>query len=119
MGILDDIREKVEAEHLEAIRALQVLERYLTQSTAKAGIDGSAKAEVADQPEGKKTSIKEQVLAVIRTRWASTAEIHQVTGLNPKQIRGVLNSSSAREEIDRKEVDGQMVYKLKTDRFAH
>src|SRR5208337_466978 len=119
---VDQIEERIEAKHREAIHALHVLRSYLTECAvpeAEKATNGTATRIRTRpvRPEATGGSIRERVFSAI-SDWATVKEIVSATGLRSKQVRGVLNGADVRNRIERRSTpatgltDGEMEYKL-------
>jgi predicted Rossmann fold nucleotide-binding protein DprA/Smf involved in DNA uptake len=105
----EQLRRQIEAKHKEALQALEVLERYFE--------DGATAQENGDKPKAKRRagngSNRDKVLAIVDHEFASVGEISKRTGLDAKQVRGVLNAPGLKGHFDKQEADGELQYRTK------
>ncbi len=101
-SLIQNLQEKIDQQHQEALRALAVLKKYFAESP-----NGQV------QSPDRKVSFKDQVLNAIREDWLTVTAIAETTGLTIKRVRGVVNAPNLKDGIEKKEVGGQTAYRLK------
>jgi hypothetical protein len=128
---LKPLQQVIDREHDEAIRALDTLRHYLTNrgftleirtSSSQPPLNGSSGAQrvkAAKMPRKRKkggggASFRSQVEEVAKREYKSIDEIATATGLEKKQIRGVLYSPTLSHLYHRKEAGETMTFKLKS-----
>src|SRR5579862_3803786 len=94
MELIEKLRISIDDQYAAAIKALDVLARYLAEDKGKHTPSHSSDT----NGDG---SLRESVLRIIKTRWATVNEISAESGLPVKQIRGVLYAPTLRERIDK------------------
>jgi hypothetical protein len=113
-GVLDQLREAVEAEHAEMLQALEKLTRYVAK-TGKAGaqVNGQTPAKAIKRPAPRKGTgkFRPKVIEVLSNEFLSVQEVVAKTGFTAAQIRGVILSPGLKTKFAKKEVDGVMRYK--------
>jgi predicted Rossmann fold nucleotide-binding protein DprA/Smf involved in DNA uptake len=115
------LRRKIEAEHSEKLRALELLKNPATlkalEILLEAYLEGrepsiSHVVSRADAPNGKKKDTQQdRVLNAIRNEALSAEEISSRTGLTPAQVRGVLYSPKLTGRIERIQTPNAMTYR--------
>ena len=124
---LKPLREVVDQEHAEAMRSLEFLGKYLanhgfTLELRRAESNGHAtkiqKPELP--PKARRTrkkaasqSYRDQVSAVVQDAFCSVDDIVTATGLEKKQVRGVLYSPTLGKLYQRKDTPNGKSFKLK------
>jgi predicted Rossmann fold nucleotide-binding protein DprA/Smf involved in DNA uptake len=117
MNIIEQLREQVEAKHKEALAAIETLAAYLSSSPTEA-VTVRTTAEIVEQKlagtyEG---TNREMVLAVLKKGWQTVDELCKQTGLNAKQVHGVLHAIDIKEGIEQNRSSGSSVqYRLKEE----
>ena len=113
--------EEIRREANEVLHAVGVLEGFMAKKRAGAhdanGVAVSPApvvAHAAKQRKQRKASVRDEVYAVIRGKWLTSAEIAQATGLDRKQVGGVVNGPRYKHQIEKRhEPSGVRSYRLK------
>lgn len=124
------LQEVIDQEHAEAISALETLRRYLSHrgyslEIRTAGANGSLaenrtrKARSGPtkrkKAKGGKQSFRSQVDQAVQREFRSIGELATITGLEKKQVRGVLYSPILADLYQRKKsATKEMTFKLKS-----
>ena len=93
-AIVRELRESVEDQHRNALRAIETLEDYLTGgwvSSARANAAALTLGELIDYLQGR-GSIRQRVLRAIECDYKSVKQVACETKLSQRQVRGVLYS---------------------------
>lgn len=119
-AVISQLQEQIETQHQDALRALQVLRRYLEQSELPSAISPRVGTNGASLAGGhgksrRATGIKKKIFALIRTEYATAGQLSQQTGYTLKQVRGVLNAPTLKGALDKREENGEMTYRLKAN----
>jgi hypothetical protein len=113
MSIVDELRRKIDAEHEEAIKALDKLAAYLNRTGANGTLPATASVSGTRRRKTRTGSIRERVFAVIGSRWATVEMLVEQTGLDIRQVRGVLNAPALIGKIEKRDAgDGKKEYRL-------
>jgi hypothetical protein len=101
------IRDRIEAKHKRALAALAEIEEYLGEESPKPP---------DEQPEKRlsnRLSNRDRVFEYI-TVWATAQDVADQTGLDIKQVRGVVNAPGLIDVIEKRESStGTVEYRLK------
>ncbi|HEY7159152.1 MAG TPA: hypothetical protein VH575_34730 [Gemmataceae bacterium] len=122
--LADKLRERIEAKHAKALQALSELEAYLedpdllrengaTEALSKSSVTSSAMPKTRQRRED---SFRARVLSVITASWASVNAIATQTGLNVRQVRGVINAPGVARQLERRpSMAGETEYHLQSE----
>lgn len=101
------------------MRALTVLEGFLektssTKTEANGSLPPPKSTNQTPPPKRKprKASVRDKVFAVIRSKYATSAEIQEEAGLERKQVGGVINGPRYKKLIEKQDRGGLMAYRL-------
>jgi hypothetical protein len=113
VDIVDQLREKIDSEHKEALEALARVTAYLrrtetTPPTRRTKSGKSSKAAVSNNGSG---SIRGRVLPLIAKDWWSVRALVEKTGLTVRQVRGVLNAPVVSDSIETRDHEGAREYR--------
>ena len=114
--LLVELREMVDTQHRNAMRAVQVLEEYLQQSSSgKDEKPGFCKQDALVDLLMKMTSPRTKrrmVLESISDEWRSVRDIARLTGLPESQVRGVLYAKALQRSLQRDSTHGELRFRL-------
>src|SRR3990167_7666910 len=104
--LVEQLRQQIDAQHAEAIRALEIVGKYLSDSPNQ-GIQ----AFPTIQPSNGKKSNRQLVMDALRTLHKPTiADLVRVTGLEKLKVRGVLYAPGYKQRIKSHVEDGVAYY---------
>lgn len=93
-GIVEELREKIERRHRDALAALDILETYLRETVVPTPPQASSSVKKGARRMSKRTgrigTYREQVLRVLDATWMTVDEIATKAELDPKRVRGVV-----------------------------
>jgi hypothetical protein len=112
MDFIEQLRQKIDTKHQEAMKALQCLADYLPNGSINGNIQENPLATERKRKRGR-VSQRDLVVGAIKNGWASADTICQQSGLSKKQCQGVLNAPDLRENIDRRAGPAGREYRLK------
>ena len=96
-GLIQSLKAKIEARHVEAVRALQVLEVYLRECQVPTPESLKIPAKKHGKRRGHGT-FRDRVTVVLSDTWSTVDEIARAAGLEVQAVRGVLYAAN-REEL--------------------
>jgi hypothetical protein len=120
--LADKLRLQIEERHAKALEALQVLTDYLDDpsllngtSTAIDNTPAPAPAQLPVRRRGRNAggSFRSRVLAVITTEWATIGAVAERTGLEVRQVRGVISAPSLARMLERRNSVNGLEYHLR------
>ena len=107
--IVEQLRRSIEAKHAEAIRALETLAGYLDEPVAQG--NGREPAPRKRAPREGTGQIRNAVLAAFQREYLSVEMAAKETGLEPRQVRGVLSAPALADRFTKRSVEGAKQYK--------
>ena len=119
--ILRSVRERVEAQYRDALRALETLGRYLEMNPGEfdGGQTASARPDqpVAPRRRGRKgQGRRARVIEAFRTGWKSIGQVASETGLTTKQVQGVIYAKDLRQFFQQQSGPEGQKYRVKPQR---
>lgn len=105
--IIARLRKQIEEEHQEALRALEVLKRF---------VDATPVAATPAVPATRKTpkhDVAKLVFAALSNQWMTVDELTKKTQLEKNQVRNALYFKSHREKIERRKISTRTEYRLR------
>jgi len=119
----DEIRRRIEEKRNRAIKALEEIEAYLTEVSEEGSVEQTTKRLPVPRmtpvprrkPSRSGTSIREKVFSIISNDWATVSRICEQTGLDYKQVRGVLHAPVVKDNVEKREAGDVTEYKLKSN----
>lgn len=113
--LVDTLREQIETQYREAIRALDVLQRYLEECQVP---DPRHVGGVDETPTnyGRNGSCRQRVLAAIDHQWRNIDSIAESAGVEVKQARGVVYARGIYDEkVESARRGGRAVFRRKME----
>lgn len=110
--LVGELRQKIEARYEESLRALDVLQNYLSECEVPA--PRHIAAEPLDPTKyGRNGSYRQLVLSVLDEKWTDVGTIANRSGLTTKRVRGVVYATSVAEKIESKREHGRVLFRSK------
>ena len=109
---LKDLKVEWNAEHRKIMDALDLVIARLETAPLSTRL-----LRVATAPQvtnGRQGSNRQIVLDCIVGKWKSVDQIVEITELDAKRIRGVLYSPELKQPIEKKDMDGTVVFRTKS-----
>jgi hypothetical protein len=117
MNLIDQLREKIDAEHKEAMKALERLAAYLPNGSAGASKHGlRTDGTPVSRGQG---SQRDLILAVIQSDWATADVISERSGLTKKQVQGVVNAPDLKDRVQRRGGKNGREYRYQEETTEH
>ena len=109
-SLVNELRQKIDLKYQRALQSLHEIEGYLAESNGQ--VPQPTVLTPAKQSKRKREgSMRARVLEVIRSDWASVNQIKEKTGLEHKQVRGVINAPTL--NVEHRDTEGERQYRLK------
>lgn len=118
-SLVQQLREIIDSKHKAAVVALDTIGQYLDEvpltNKSNLGLQEKAKVVRKQKRSGRKVSIRDQIIAILEEQESATiAAMSEITGLEKRQIRGVVNAPDLKDSmILQSEHDGKAVYSLR------
>ena len=107
--IIEQLRQAVNAKHQAALQAVELLAGYFDEPLPKNNGEPPKK----HAPREGTGQIRNTVLAAFRREYLSVEMAAKETGLELRQVRGVLSAPTLADKFDKKTVSGVKQYKYK------
>src|SRR5437588_733570 len=109
----DELRKRIDAKHERALAALAEIESYLEEDHASQ--NGVGPHHLVPVTALNLMSIRNRVLDVIKKDWASVQRIVDLSGLEARRVRGVINAPGLADRIERRGYRGAKEYRWKQE----
>jgi hypothetical protein len=127
--LADKLRERIEAKHAKALQALKELEDYLDDPDLPQPNSAAKEVENHFDPgllfpqerhrrkrRLREDSFRARVIKIITAAWATVNQIAEQTGLEVKQVRGVINAPDMSSRLERRPSEsGDTEYHLRSE----
>ncbi len=109
--LVKTLRDQIEARHREALRAVDLLQRYLDECHVPDAqdVERETSETTTCRADG---SFRQRVLAVMDDTWRNVEAIAELAGVEPKQARGVLYAKSVFESLESRRINGSAHFRL-------
>lgn len=109
---LKELRERIEAKHREAMRALDVIAAYLEESPTNTGSNGNSPLFVVQRPVVQPGTNRAKVMEVLDD-WKTIRRIVQESGLTPGEVRACLYAKDFKGKVEKQRMNGKLHFRSK------